>query len=159
MAIKSDNQELIGRHDFEVRGLGLAPYTLVGFENFLTGCDRCGKGIRQVFICQSFDGKRFNVGCDCINKAGDAGLIKAYKSHPDYREMQRQKANAKDERVKAEWAQLMGVPANLEKLNQTIREGYHGPEGWASFALRAWGYCGASGRAGYLSQAKKLLAT
>lgn len=169
MSLKTDNPELVGVHTFEAAGLGKAPFYIVGFGESVyqahpdaprqpgTCCDYCGTGIMMVCQIQSSDGRRFKVGSNCVDKTGDEGLMKAYKNRPEYRELQRQKAAAKDERVKAEWAALFADPANIEKLNTIVREGYHGPEGWGAFALRAWGYCGASGRAGYLAQAKKIL--
>lgn len=82
-------------HKFEAAGLGKAPFRFVGMEtardremeqmhraangmvfttNYATGCDYCGQGIYDAFMVESSDGKRFKVGCECINKTGDAGL-------------------------------------------------------------------------------------
>ena len=84
-------------HKFEAAGLGLAPFRFVGIEtgadrasvqseragngltyttNNATSCDYCGQGIINAYQVQSADGKRFKVGCDCIRKTGDAGLIR-----------------------------------------------------------------------------------
>jgi len=169
MAIKTDKTELVGVHVFEAASLGKAPFYCVGFQESVyqahpnaprqpgSFCDYCGTAIMLVCQIQSSDGRRFKVGSNCVDKTGDSGLMQAYKTFPAYREMKRQKAKAKDKQVKTEWAEIMAEPVNVEKLNETIREGYHGREGWATFALRAWSYCGASGRSGYLAQAKKLL--
>lgn len=78
-------------HRFEAAGLGKAPFRFVGFQVVKfqacpgapiqpgTSCDYCGTGIMNVFRCESSDGKTFKVGCDCIAKVGDAGLMRAVK--------------------------------------------------------------------------------
>jgi hypothetical protein len=84
-------------HKFEAAGLGLAPFRFIGIEtaadraavqteresagqlfttNYSTSCDYCGQGIQNAYQVQSADGKKFKVGCDCIRKTGDAGLIR-----------------------------------------------------------------------------------
>jgi hypothetical protein len=84
-------------HRFEEAGLGRAPFRFVGIEtandraavqterasngmiyttNYATSCDYCGQGIQNAFQVRSADGKQFKVGCDCIRKTGDAGLIR-----------------------------------------------------------------------------------
>lgn len=73
-------------HQFERAGLGKAPYKYLGCEVRKyqacsdapmqpgASCDYCGQGIMEVHLLLSSDGRRFKVGCDCIRKAGDAGL-------------------------------------------------------------------------------------
>ena len=106
MTMKTDNAEHVGKHAFELAGLGLAPFRFVGMrENAMAlpdgstkaagSCDYCGTGIRYEFSILSADGKRSVVGCDCINKVGDAGLMRAYKSSPEFRKLQREKRQAK----------------------------------------------------------------
>ena len=84
-------------HKFEAAGLGRAPFRFTGIEtaadraavqrerengglmfttNHSTSCDYCGQGIQNAYGVQSADGKRFKVGCDCIRKTGDAGLVR-----------------------------------------------------------------------------------
>lgn len=75
-------------HAFERAGLGKAPFRFDGFEvrTFQachgapvqpgTCCDFCFTGISNVFWIKSADGKRFKVGCDCVEKTGDRGLRK-----------------------------------------------------------------------------------
>lgn len=86
------NETLSGKetstiHRFERAGLGVYPFHFTGMtESVITypdgtskagsSCDYCSTGIRYQFWCESSDGKRFKVGCDCIHKSGDAGLIK-----------------------------------------------------------------------------------
>lgn len=105
--MKTENAEQVGKHAFEVAGLGLAPFKFVGAsENVITHgdgtqqaggcCDYCFTGIRTECHVLSADGKRFKVGCNCIAKVGDAGLLKAYKQSPEYRKHQRDLRNARN---------------------------------------------------------------
>lgn len=80
-------------HPFEQRGLGKAPFRYVGVEVQDTcygrvilnrkeyertgiatttapggSCAYCGTYIARMFNVESADGKRFHVGCDCIEK-------------------------------------------------------------------------------------------
>lgn len=75
-------------HRFQVAGLGIAPFHFTGEVTEKTyqacpgapvqagsSCDYCGTCIRYEFWVKSADGKEFKVGCDCIHKTGDRGLI------------------------------------------------------------------------------------
>ena len=67
-------------HPFELAGLGLAPFHLVGFSEKVFcpcpgapskaggTCDYCGTGIRYCCHIRSADRKEFVVGCDCVRK-------------------------------------------------------------------------------------------
>jgi hypothetical protein len=168
--MKSENPTEIGMHVFERAGLGKAPFRFAGFfeKKFQAhpgapiqaggSCDYCGTAIMGCYQVVSSDGRKFKVGCDCIEKTGDAGLIKAYRRSPEFRKKQREARGRADERVKAAWAEIMATPAACAKL-----EGFRvdcwkgGTEPWLAFAKRAWEMCGASGRARYLRTARKLL--
>lgn len=78
-------------HAFERAGLGKAPYTFLGHSREVYqaipgdpscpiqpagSCDYCGQGIYDQFRFRSADGRTFKVGCDCVRRAGDAGMIK-----------------------------------------------------------------------------------
>lgn len=75
-------------HCFERAGLGVAPFYFTGQMTekvFVvpgcspkpgSSCDYCGACIRYEFWVGSADQKTFKVGCDCIYKTGDRGLIK-----------------------------------------------------------------------------------
>ena len=75
-------------HPFELAGLGKAPFQYVGFEHRTFqaspdapvqcggSCQYCGTGITNFFFIESSDGKKFHVGCDCVEKTGDKKLIK-----------------------------------------------------------------------------------
>ena len=88
-------------HVFEKAGLGKAPFRLVGLEttsdrialnherqsngltytpNYCTSCAYCATAIMDAYIIQSSDGKRFKVGCECVKKTGDLGIILAVKT-------------------------------------------------------------------------------
>jgi hypothetical protein len=78
-------------HRFEAAGLGTAPFTVEGMRVMKyqacqgapiqpgSSCDYCGQGIMLVFAIRGADGRRFKVGCDCVLKTGDAGIINTTK--------------------------------------------------------------------------------
>lgn len=71
-------------HPFEEADFGLAPFRFEGVtRNWFTAypgdpgkpggsCDYCGQGIANEFWVRSSDGRRFKVGCDCIEKLAKA---------------------------------------------------------------------------------------
>jgi hypothetical protein len=81
----------VSTHRFEAAGLGKAPFTYEGFQvskwqacpgapvQAGSSCDYCGQSIMLVFAIRSADGRRFKVGCDCVAKVGDEGLLSAVK--------------------------------------------------------------------------------
>jgi len=172
--IRSDDTTKIGRHAFEVAGLGIAPFKFVGcYEKIapkadprmpnLPGavCAYCGAGIMNCYEVVSGDKNRFVVGCDCIEKTGDAGLIRAYKKSPEYRAKMRAARQRADVRVQTAWDALMGDEATRAKLATFRVDLPHwqggGSEDWVTYATRCWAMCGAAGRNRYLKAAKKLL--
>jgi hypothetical protein len=78
-------------HRFEERGLGIAPFRFVRFYESKycacpgapvqpgTSCDYCGTGIMGVYVIKDCNGKEFKVGCECVKKTDDAGLIDTVK--------------------------------------------------------------------------------
>ena len=103
-------------HIFEKAGLGLAPFKLIGFADrpfqlpdgtIKAGgtCDYCSQGIRTAAVILSADGKRFDVGCDCVRKVGDAGMIKAVKKHDS--EKRAAKAIIRDDKNRAEIERIL----------------------------------------------------
>lgn len=171
MTVKSDINTEIGMHVFERAGLGKAPFKCVGFHVSKyqacqgapvqpgSSCDYCGTGIMYVCEIKSADGNRFKVGTDCVYKTGDGGLIRAYKTTKEFRLLNREKAKARDERVTKEWEALVADEAASAALTAfTITNHKNQREPWLDFAKRAWGYCGASGRARYLKAAKEIIA-
>jgi hypothetical protein len=84
-ATTTTTTELI--HPFERAGLGKAPFTCLGVaENKFDlgnghtkpgGCCRfCYTGILYEYLIISSDNKRFVVGCECVKKTEDEGLVK-----------------------------------------------------------------------------------
>lgn len=92
-------------HAFEKSGNGRAPFHCVGFaaipspslaeknpsayQNAMNDlprgvgcgtCAHCGTAILNNFIIESSDDNRFVVGCDCVAKTGDAGLVKEVRT-------------------------------------------------------------------------------
>jgi hypothetical protein len=90
-------------HKFEAAGLGKAPFVFIGIEtdddrqerarefdrvplmsddsgNYCTSCDYCSQAIHDAYRIRSSDGRTFKVGCECVRKTGDAGLIRVVKA-------------------------------------------------------------------------------
>jgi hypothetical protein len=94
-------------HAFEERGLGKAPFTFVreidsGSIKAGHTCDFCGTGIRYLEQIKSADGKVFHVGCECVCKTGDKGLVDTVK-----RAIRKARAQARYEKQRAESERLM----------------------------------------------------
>lgn len=85
--------ELETKHIFERAGLGLYPYQYIGCEYGKSGCQYCGTAIAYKFYLKSKDQKTFYVGCDCINKSGDQGLVKLISK--DIKKMQAEQRQAR----------------------------------------------------------------
>ena len=128
--MKTDTIEYVGKHAFEVAGLGKAPFYLVGVsQNRITYpdgsskaggcCDYCFTGIEWECHIQSSDGKRSKVGSTCIEKVGDRGLFQAYKSSPEFRAHQRklraQKKQEQHARMHAECS------AMIERFSEKLK--------------------------------------
>jgi len=121
--MKTNSTENVGKHAFEVAGLGKAPFRFVGAsENVITypdgtqkaggTCDYCGTGIRTECFIMSADGKQSKVGCNCIEKVGETGILKAYKSSPEYRAKQRE---IRDKKATAVFQELTAlIKANAD---------------------------------------------
>lgn len=92
-------------HRFELAGLGKAPFRCVGlsqipsptlaehnpdaYNNALRSlppdfgcgtCHYCGQAIMNCYLIVSADGHKFAVGCECVRKTGDAGLVNKQKA-------------------------------------------------------------------------------
>jgi len=174
--MKTENEAQVGMHCFEAAGLGKAPFRFAGFyvSTYVacqgapvqpgTTCDYCGAALMNVCAVKSADGKRFKVGCDCVRKVGDGGLMKAYKRSPEYRAAQREKrrdlANRKREEVRG-W---MTEPDTREMLaSQPHPQGFKDRETDRPLSLLDWmdwmmANSGDAGQARVHSRAKKTLA-
>src|SRR5262245_33425193 len=109
-------------HPWEKAGLGAAPFRFIGMtekvyrptpELIMPGgtCAYCSNGIRYVFECESADGKRFGVGCDCIRKVhheGEKIVTAAMRAERDAKRKQR--AERDGARIAAARALLAGRP-------------------------------------------------
>ncbi len=160
--MKTDNEALVGQHKFELAGLGKAPFKFVAMSvNTITypdgttkaggTCDYCSTGISNEFHIKSADGKLSKVGCNCIEKVGDKGLLQAYKSSPEFRRAQALKRQAKDALVTSELKKL--IADNSEKLaSQPHPHGFIDretklPLTRLDHCKYVFGICGAAGRA------------
>lgn len=61
-------------HEFEVAGLGKAPFKCVGVDVGHSRCQYCNTHIKYEFTIESSDGLRFIVGSDCVMKTSDITL-------------------------------------------------------------------------------------
>jgi hypothetical protein len=82
-------------HEFELAGLGRAPFRFVALTEKRDGCHYCAHGILWRCHIVSSDGKHFHVGTDCVKKTGDKGLIDTVKAEQN--RVRREKAEAKRE--------------------------------------------------------------
>lgn len=174
--MKTDNQAHIGKHAFEIAGLGLAPFRFlcvhvnavtIGFgADAITkpggSCDYCGTAILNEFHIQSADGKNSKVGCDCIMKAGDGGIMRAYKSSPAYRLAQNTKRQAKAARVTLELDSLLATHRDALSALPHPRGFVDRATGRALTLLDSaqwlFAHSGASGRASLLKSLRARLA-
>lgn len=89
-------------HPFELAGLGLAPFRVIGAaervfqacpgEPVKAGgcCAYCATGIRYAAIVRSSDGKVFDVGLDCVRKVDFGAYLEAREA------FRRERAQARD---------------------------------------------------------------
>lgn len=172
MPVKSDNPAEVGVHVFERAGLGLAPFRFVGFYTAKfqacpgalvqpgTSCDYCGTGIMYVCRIKSADGKFFKVGCDCVAKTGDAGMIQAYKKSPEYRAHQRELAHAKDQVKTAELNEILARPlvqASLKSQPHPVAHFAGQGKTYLDYIKYCLGGSGAAGRASWLKWLRERL--
>ena len=167
--MKTENLAQVGKHAFEIAGLGKAPFRFIGAsENVITypdgtqkaggSCDYCGTGIRTECLIVSADGKQSKVGCNCIEKVGDTGILKAYKSSAEYRTKQRAIRVAKDKAVTIELTALL----ELKKVElQQMPHPYGFKDRETGMPMTKWdhviysiGCCGAAGRKAWLKTLK-----
>lgn len=173
--MKTENAADVGRHCFERAGLGVAPFHVMGFavSKHSDGpgcpvrpgstCDYCGTAIMYVCQIQGSDGSTFKVGSDCVNKTGDDGLIKAYKSTKEYRAHQKALRDAKDEKNKDELRRMLADPAIRGRLEASAFTSHyaHGEprqDNHLAAAERSLPWCGAKGRAEWCATFRKILA-
>lgn len=167
MTVKTDNAAEVGMHIFERANLGKAPFRCVGMSEMSIrhpdgstqasgSCDYCSTGIRYAYHIRGADGRTFKVGCDCVLKTEEAGLIQSYKNRPEVRAMARAKVQAKNDRVTNEWKALMSDEGNRAKLAAMPAD-----YGKTQLERLEWIYrnCGAAGRGRWLKVLKTTLAS
>jgi len=124
-------------HRFELAGLGKAPFQFTGKVTetvFVacpgatpksgSSCDYCGTGIRYEFWLRSADQKEFKVGCDCIHKAGDRGLIKQIAAaERKLRDAKNQAAKARREAKKE--SRIASAKSNLPSVRGALASRPH----------------------------------
>jgi hypothetical protein len=107
-------------HVFEQANLGKAPFEVVdayehhehqigdslGVTDMGTSCDYCSTYIRNVFVIESSDGKKFRVGSDCVNKTSDKGLTRVVNEF---------KSRKRREKREAEYAKVIEQNKNMKK--------------------------------------------
>jgi len=136
-------------HKFELAGLGKAPFRCVGMAQIPSAslaehnpegynnmmkmvpsayrcgtCSYCGQAIMHCYLIDSADGNKFSVGCECVRKTGDAGLVnkqKALKRQADA-EKRRQKRQEAYERELDAQRQRNGGLTDYEVREQKREE-------------------------------------
>lgn len=170
--MKTENPLEVGMHAFERAGLGKAPFRFIGAsDNVIVypdgsqkaggSCDYCGTGIRTECQVKSADGRIFKVGCNCIEKVGDAGLLKAYKTSPEYRAHQNKLKRERDAIVLSELKttivvchkQLAAMPHPMGFTDRKTGIALTALD-WANWMLEN---CGASGRKSVLKRLNAML--
>lgn len=129
-------------HKFEKAGLGKAPYSFTGGQTMTFqacsgapiqpggSCDYCGTAIMQAFWFRSADGKSFKVGSSCVNKSGDAGMIRIVKT--EERQRQRKVRHARESQ------QIAYLKDNIEKVRGALQALPHPAEWAAKKGLTKW---------------------
>lgn len=152
-------------HAFEKAGLGLAPFRCVGVERRVGpikigeqgGCEMwsgspgqpmgvcgfCGTGIADCYVIVSSDKKRFIVGCECVKKTDDRGLIDTVKREANRIQRER-KALSDNARIDVMgllldrpevWAKLHSLPHPMGFAGKSAAD-------WVSWMIRNSGTTG-----------------
>jgi len=163
-------------HPWEVAGLGKYPYRVLGVEvrvgpihlpnGMMVGapgqpmgtCDYCGQGIKDCYKILSADGKRFEVGCDCVRRAyAEAGVRVPAAVEKLEREKRQAAAKAKAKRVRERLDEILANPPAVLVEEKVVL-----PWGEERSLLddlkRALLCCGDAGRARHLKRIEKVIA-
>jgi len=133
-------------HLFEDRGLGKAPFRYVGmfeipskalaeqnptaYNNAMAGmppgfgigtCAYCGMPLTYNYLIISADGRKHAVGCECIRKVGDAGLIEV--ADKEKRALDRRKRQDRAERKRAAAIEKARIEREAQEAAERERNG------------------------------------
>ena len=164
-------------HRFEAAGLGKAPFRFIGVEtnsdraalnreaesnglmfttNYCTSCDFCGMAINDAYRLQSADGNRFKVGCECVKKTGDAGIVRQIDE--TRKRLAREKRHAREAaRIVEGKAWIVANRARLEATPHPDKQRAARGDTLASMLDWFFTHAGTTGRLGALRAAKKIL--
>jgi hypothetical protein len=171
--MKTDNIDNVGRHAWEVSGLGIAPFRFAGFEHKIFKahpdapaqpggtCSICGAAISNICWVKSADGRTFMTGPDCVRKAGEDGLLKAYTQSPEVRKAKRDARHAR-EAIKAQELRALIDEHAAWLSGQPHPYGYHDRQTGRALTLLdsyEWMFnaCGGSGKVKLLRGLRRLL--
>lgn len=163
-------------HPFERRGLGKAPFKFTGMDQqdqaygqvclnrdefSKTGillstkpcgtCAYCGTAIINLYNIVSSDGKRFHVGCDCVELTADRKLIAVVKKAKAAHDKTRRTAKkaATDAANRAAISSALANPSIRSKLRETpSQHEWKRVQGGTLLEDFEWlaEHCGATGR-------------
>lgn len=138
-------------HPFEIAGMAYGPYRFVGacaipspslgeqnpnaynaalaalprdLRNGCGTCANCGRAIMNICIVVAGDGSRWGVGCDCIEKTGDASLATPAKVATARIERNKRRVAAECRREVSRLAWL----AEVDPVTGETREAKHSRE-------------------------------
>jgi hypothetical protein len=124
-------------HQFEIAGLGPAPYTLVGVRQSIykaapdapsqpgSCCDYCGTAITNVFELRAANGRVFKVGGDCVLKTDSPKALRVAVLNERQRlERERRQAKAAAGRAR-DLARVAAAKALLPAVADTFRAQPH----------------------------------
>jgi hypothetical protein len=136
-------------HPFEKAGLGKSPFRVVAFtvkrgpittvSNGVTvsvgspgqpmgSCHFCGTGIANVYVIESSDGVRSDVGCECVNKTSDVGLtttVKKMKRDHDRTLRQKRKVAKREAQAVKSAADADAFIAEIDGLKEALETDHY----------------------------------
>lgn len=157
-------------HIFEAAGLGSAPFRFLGVERRVYqaipgdascpvqpggSCKLCGQAIYECCVIVSADGRRFDVGTDCVRKTGDRGMRRVGELHA--RRTRAARAATDAARVSAELDSVIAAlsPALLASPHPLAFKAARG-ETFADYVQWMRRACGAAGRKKFLAELRRL---
>lgn len=163
-------------HPWEIAGLGLPPYRVVGVETrrgpvhlpngMMVGapgqpmgtCEYCFQGIADCYKILSSDGKRFVVGCDCVRRAyQEAGERVPAAVEKFEREKRQAAARAKAKMVRERLDEIIANPPAV-LVEQKIVLPWGEERSLFDDLKRVLLACGDAGRARHLKRIEKVIA-